>query len=90
MNRNPSKRLGSSALDADEIKNHPFFVNHKIKWDEVRAKKLPVPPPQIKRILVTDIPDEKVYGRGAFDESLKNLNRINEWSYVGKPTPSRN
>jgi len=31
---------------------------------------------------VQDIPDDKVYGRGAFDPNLKNLNRINEWSYI--------
>jgi hypothetical protein len=45
-------------------------------------KKLPVPPGDCKKIFIQDIPDDKVYGRGAYDESLKNVNRIQEWSFV--------
>ena len=67
------------------MKEHPFFLVGKLKWDEVRAKKLAVPFPYTKKILVQNIPDEKVYGRGAYDESLKSLNRVNEWSYMPKP-----
>ena len=57
----------------------------KFNWDDVIAKRTRPPPPYTKRILVQDIPDDKVYGRGAFDENLKNLNRVNEWSYIQKP-----
>jgi hypothetical protein len=76
LNRNPAKRLGSGRLDGEEIKSHEFFTKVNINWGEVRARKLPVPPPTIKRLMMQDIPTEKVYGRGAFDESLKNLNRV--------------
>lgn len=31
-----------------------------------------------------DFPNEKVYGRGAFDESLRNQNRLNDWSFIQK------
>ena len=82
LNRNPQKRLGSGARDSEEIKEHAFFAAGKIKWDEVRQKRLPVPEPYIKKILVQEIPIDKVYGRGAFDENLRDLNRVNEWSYV--------
>jgi len=82
LNRNPHKRLGSGVEDAEEIKAHSFFTKAKINWDEVRLKKLPVPAPSIKRLVLQDIPPEKVYGRGAFDQSLKHQNRVNEWSYI--------
>jgi hypothetical protein len=45
-------------------------------------RKLPVPKAYVKKIVPQDIPLEKVYGRGAFDDSMKNQNRLNEWSYV--------
>ena len=51
LNRNPFKRLGSGKDDADEIKTHPFFIKGRINWDEVRNKKLPVPPASLKRIV---------------------------------------
>jgi hypothetical protein len=34
LNRNPLKRLGSGKRDAEEIKDHVFFTNAKINWDE--------------------------------------------------------
>jgi hypothetical protein len=68
--------------DAEEIKAHAFFTKVKINWGDVRLKKLPVPAPSIKRLVLQDIPTEKVYGRGAFDQSLKHLNRVNEWSFI--------
>ena len=82
MNRNPSKRLGSGPGDCDEIKQHIFFQATGFSWDDVANKRTHPPLPYTKRILVQEIPDEKVYGRGAFDENLKNLNRVNEWSYI--------
>ena len=84
LNRNPLKRLGSSKRDAEEVKEHIFFTKGKINWEDVRNKKLPVPPPYTKKIILQEIPMDKVYGRGAFDESMKDLNRVNEWSYIRK------
>ena len=59
-----------------------FFTSAKIDWEDARKKKFPVPEPYIKKVLVQEIPIDKVYGRGAFDENLRDLNRVNEWSYV--------
>ena len=33
LQRNPSKRLGSGKIDAEEIKNHPIFAD--LDWDMV-------------------------------------------------------
>jgi len=52
LNRNPQKRLGSGTADAKEIKDHAFFTKAKIDWNDVRLKKLPVPAPYTKRIMV--------------------------------------
>jgi len=82
LNRNPYKRLGSGKEDAKQIKEHPFFK--KINWDDAINMKLPVPPPYMKKIVLQEIPDDKVYGRGAFDEALKDVNRLNEWSFIRK------
>lgn len=84
LNRNPNKRLGSGENDADEIKKHKFFTIVGINWKDVAAKKVSVPTPDIKKIFAQDIPDDKVYGRGALDPSLKHINKVNEWSYVRK------
>ena len=80
MNRNPYKRLGAGKRDAEEIKEHPFFAS--IQWTDVQARKLKVPKIQCKKIVKVEIPLEKVYGKGAFDENLKNHNRLNEWSFI--------
>ena len=87
LNRNPNKRLGSGNADCNEIKEHAFFTSDRsFSWEEVVFKRTHPPQPYIKRILVQEIADDKVYGRGAFDENLKNLNRVNEWSYIQKPS----
>ena len=41
LERDPSKRLGSSMEDALEIKRHPWFA--KIDWDKLMAKTVPPP-----------------------------------------------
>ena len=82
LNRNPYKRLGSGKKDSDEIKEHKFFES--INWQDALLRKLKVPKPYIKKILKQEFPNEKVYGRGAFDEALKNQNRLNDWSFVQK------
>lgn len=84
LHRNPSRRLGSGPDDVEEIKAHPFFTKANIDWQQVRDRKLPVPPVQIKRVVNQEIPTEKVYGTSAFDDAQKNKNRINEWSYIRK------
>ena len=82
LNRNPTKRLGSGANDCSEIKEHAFFKVDNFSWENVIQKRTHLPAPYTKKILVQDIPDDKVYGRGFNDAKLKDLNRINEWSYI--------
>ena len=74
--------MGSTTNNCEEIKQHEFFKAPGFSWEDVAMKRTHPPAPYTKRILVQDIPDDKVYGRGAFDENLKNLNRVNEWSYI--------
>ena len=46
-------------------------------------KELPVPLPYEKKLKEDqDIPLEKVYGRGAFEPTLREHNRLGQWSFV--------
>ena len=74
------KRLGSGPKGADEIKEHPFFAC--VNWDEAAEKKLKVPAIPLKKVVKENIPIDKVYGKGAFDENLKDINRINQWTFI--------
>jgi hypothetical protein len=47
-------------------------------------RKMKLPKPYLKKVMKQDIQLEKVFGKGAFDEALKNHNRLNEWSFVQK------
>lgn len=38
----------------------------------------------MKKFNPIEVDAETVYGRGAMDESLKDLNRINNWSFIEK------
>ena len=66
MNRNPHKRLGAGPNGASAIKAHPFFKD--LDWIAAENRELKVPEPYMKKIQEQEIPLEKVYGRGAFDE----------------------
>jgi hypothetical protein len=59
---------------------HPFFKN--INWVMAENRQLPVPAPYMKKHTPQEIPLEKVYGRGAFNEELKDYNRLHEWSFI--------
>ena len=85
LNRNPSKRLGSGPGGAEDIKKHVFFKG--IDWSIVAAKKLEVPLPYLKRLNEAEVPLEKVYGRGAFEPSLREHNRLQQWSFVKNKKP---
>jgi len=45
MDRDPLKRLGASARDAEVIKEHPFF--NSIDWNKVLNKEYQMSKPQI-------------------------------------------
>ena len=48
MDRDPCSRLGSSARDAEAIKEHPFFGG--LDWNKVLNKEYPVPKPDIIKV----------------------------------------
>ncbi|KZP01332.1 hypothetical protein CALVIDRAFT_532947 [Calocera viscosa TUFC12733] len=41
LTRDPARRLGSGANDAEDIKKHPFFKD--VSWDDVFQKRIPPP-----------------------------------------------
>jgi len=86
LNRNPYKRLGAGKAGSEEIKKHAFLAI--INWEDAMARKLKVPKPYIKKMVPQEIPLEKVYGRNAFDDNMRNQNKLNDWSYIVKNTPS--
>ncbi len=53
-----------------------------INWDDVLARKVKPPRMPLKKITRMDIPLEKVYGKGAFDEDAKKKHRLNDWSFI--------
>ena len=70
LNRNPYKRLGAGKAGSDEIKKHPFLAS--INWEDALARKLKVAKPYMKKLVPQEIPLDKVYGRGAFDDNMRN------------------
>lgn len=43
-----------------------------------------MPPPYMKKLAAIEVPVEKVFGKGAFDDALKDYNRLRQWSFVQK------
>lgn len=86
LNRNPYKRLGAGKKGALEIKEHPFF--NGFSWSDAENRKLPVPRPYIKKVVKQDIGLEKIYGKGFGDATVKNKNKVREWTFVEGP-PSK-
>jgi len=76
--------LGSGKRGAAEIKEHPFLAN--LSWDDAAKRKLPVPKPYLKNVAKQDIDLERIYGKGAFDTTLKNKNKVREWTFL-EPAP---
>lgn len=75
--RDPSKRLGSSKKDAEDIKNHQFFKG--VDWKGVAMKKIQVPAfREIKRIQ-REIDLEKIFKME--DENLEKP-RLDGWSVL--------
>jgi protein-serine/threonine kinase len=53
LNRNPNRRLGAGATDAEEIKKHPFFDT--IDWEKVLSRQYEVPRPAVRQITMQEI-----------------------------------
>ena len=75
LQRDPSKRIGSSAEDAAELKKHPFFAG--VDWDQIRNKSHEtVYRPKVKGIEDTSFID-KLFPREALDETLVDPGLLN-------------
>lgn len=75
LQREPSKRIGSSELDAEELKKHPFFAG--IDWTQIRAKTHEtVYRPKVKGVEDTSCID-KLFTREALDETLVDPGLLN-------------
>mmetsp|Transcript_29550 Transcript_29550/g.29298 ORF Transcript_29550/g.29298 Transcript_29550/m.29298 type:complete len:124 (-) Transcript_29550:43-414(-) len=81
LNRDPSKRLGASKRDADEIKEHPFFEG--LDWTALIEKTIPAPPIHQSKRMYRDITTERMFGKLEEDETP--AQRLDGWSFM---TPS--
>ena len=85
LQRDPSKRLGGSIKDAQEIKEHPYFKD--VDWDKVYNKKITPPPVNIfinKMIRVYHKP--RLFANDDYlnrtSERLNNPNMLPGWSFI--------
>eukprot|EP00826_Nyctotherus_ovalis_P064810 TRINITY_DN9514_c0_g2_i2.p1 TRINITY_DN9514_c0_g2~~TRINITY_DN9514_c0_g2_i2.p1 ORF type:complete len:239 (+),score=59.27 TRINITY_DN9514_c0_g2_i2:1533-2249(+) len=75
LNRNPNKRLGAGAGDAEEIKRDLFFAS--IDWHKALKRKLQPPKPYIVPIEEADISFDK-YRDSEFSED----NKMDRWTFI--------
>ena len=85
LQRDPSKRLGGSLKDAQEIKDHPYFKD--VDWDKVYNKKITPPPVNIftnKMMHVYHKP--RLFANDDYlnrtSERLNNPNMLPGWSFI--------
>lgn len=79
MSRDPSKRIGASKRDAEEIKEHPFFA--EMDWDALLNKKIEPPPIKPIRRVPKVVSTEKMFGK-LEAQSEANPPRIDGWSVL--------
>lgn len=78
--RNPQKRLGSGAMDAEEVKSHPWFSD--IDWEDAINKRLKPPKPIIKEV------SKSTTLINVFKDNRKDKNEISGWNFREK-SPSK-
>jgi serine/threonine protein kinase len=75
--RNPSKRLGASRRDAEEIKEHPFFEG--VNWDAVKNRQLKPPAPSYMNKRLKKVSKVRMFG--VYDKCDKGV-RLEGWSFI--------
>lgn len=89
LNRNPQKRLGSGALDANEIKSHPFFADtdfRKILSKKFEPPKFPNKYKNTNRNNSKEIIRHFKNNKNVIEDMKKNLksneNLIQGWTFL--------
>jgi len=62
LNRNPKKRMGASARDADELKEHEFFAD--VNWQDVADLKIEMPKIEVNKDLKFNPEAEQAFKKG--------------------------
>lgn len=62
LNRNPKKRMGASARDADELKEHEFFKD--VNWQDVADLKVEMPKIEVNKDLKYNPEAEQAFKKG--------------------------
>lgn len=76
LNRDPRKRLGAGAGDAEEIKGHAFFRG--VNWEEALQRKLRPPKPLVKPVVETGMKFDVFKELEEEDEKSKMMH----WTFV--------
>lgn len=81
LHRDPSKRLGSGAGDAEEVKSHMFFKD--TNWAEVLSKNVTPAPFRFMKKVYKEVSIEKIFASGG---DFEDNPRLNGWSIL-HPSP---
>lgn len=76
LNRNPTRRLGSSKNDAGDIKTHPWFKS--IDWEIALKRGLNPPKPPKRAVMAAHV-------RADIFENKAGKNVVDGWDFASKP-----
>ena len=90
LEREPTKRLGSSEEDANDLKRHPWFA--KIDWTKLMQKKLDPPfkpyvagpedTRNIDKMFTNETPKETPGNNGILSLNAKQKNHFDQFTYA--------
>ena len=79
LERNPQKRIGSSNLDAEEIKRDPYFKD--VNWDDIYNKRIKAPfKNNYNRRAIHYFKKPKLFVKD--DKNILDSNFLNDWSFI--------